>query len=291
MLHCITLHYITLHALHTSHYITYITYSTLHYVTLHYIYITLHYITLHCISIHYITLHCITLHYITYITLLYIALHCATLHYNTFTLHYITLHLLHTLHTLHYITYITLHYLTLHYITLHTLHTLQYISCITHIALHDITYISHITLHYTTFTLHCIHYIRLSSKSVKQECPARASSKRVLSRVPCKTLLLLDDCASHLHKEKTSIFIFALVSVYPALHKVTAFGFVGSIRFFFWGGLLLTLRTQQLLCFLTCWGEFFQSFGRVLESVLLGFRVVSLGSWRVLKGLNFPWVP
>ena len=44
-------------------------------------------------------------------------------------------------------------------------------------------------------------------------------------------LLLLDDCASHLHKEKTSIFIFALVSVYSALHKVTAFGFVGSIRF------------------------------------------------------------
>ena len=71
----------------------------------------------------------------------------------------------------------------------------------------------------------------MSSKSVKQDCPARASSKRVLSRVPCKTLLLLDDCASHLHKEKTSIFIFALVSVYSALHKVTAFGFVGSIRF------------------------------------------------------------
>ena len=59
------------------------------------------------------------------------------------------------------------------------------------------------------------------------------SSKRVLSRVPCKTLLLLDDCASHLHKEKTSIFIFALVSVYSALHKVTAFGFVGPIRFSF----------------------------------------------------------
>ena len=85
------------------------------------------------------------------------------------------------------------------------------------------------TLHY--ITLHYIRYIRVSSKGVKQECPARASSKRVLSRVPCKTLLLLDDCASHLHKEKTSIFIFALVSVYSALHKVTAFGFVGSIRF------------------------------------------------------------
>ena len=82
-------------------------------------------------------------------------------------------------------------------------------------------------------TLHYIRYIRVSSKSVKQECPARASSKRVLSRVPCKTLLLLDDCASHLHQEKTSIFIFALVSVHSALHKVTAFGFVGSIRFFF----------------------------------------------------------
>ena len=66
-----------------------------------------------------------------------------------------------------------------------------------------------------------------------EECLARVSSKRVLSRVPCKTLLLLDDCASHLHKEKTSIFISALVSVHSALHKVTAFGFVGSIRYFF----------------------------------------------------------
>ena len=75
---------------------------------------------------------------------------------------------------------------------------------------------------------------KVSSKSVEQECPARVSSKRVLSRVPCKTLLLLDDTASasHLHKEKTSIFMFALVSVHSALHKVTAFGFVGSIRFF-----------------------------------------------------------
>ena len=87
---------------------------------------------------------------------------------------------------------------------------------------------------------------RVCSKSVQQECQERVScksvlprvcSKRVLSRVPCKTLLLLDDCASHLHKEKTSIFISALVSVHSALHKVTAFGFVGSIRFFtrgFW---------------------------------------------------------
>ena len=72
---------------------------------------------------------------------------------------------------------------------------------------------------------------RVSSKSVKQECLPRVSSKRVLSRVPCKTLLLLDDCASHLHKEQTSIFISALVSVHSALHKVTTFGFVGSIRF------------------------------------------------------------
>ena len=71
---------------------------------------------------------------------------------------------------------------------------------------------------------------RVSSKSIKQGCPARVSSKRVLSRVPCKTMLLLDDCASHLQKEKKSIFISALVSVHSALHKVTAFGFVGSIR-------------------------------------------------------------
>ena len=74
---------------------------------------------------------------------------------------------------------------------------------------------------------------RVPCKSVRQECPAKVSSKRVLSRVPCKMLLLLDDCASHLHKEKTSIFIFAFVSVYSAPHKVTAFGFVGSTWSFF----------------------------------------------------------
>ena len=82
---------------------------------------------------------------------------------------------------------------------------------------------------------------RVPSKSVQQECQERVScksvlprvsSKRVLSRVPCKTLLFLDDCASHLHKEKTSIFISALVSVHSLLHTVIAFGFVGSIRFF-----------------------------------------------------------
>ena len=75
---------------------------------------------------------------------------------------------------------------------------------------------------------------RVSSKSVKQErrksvwqeCPA----KSVLPRV-----LLLDDSAGHLHKEKTSVFISALVSVHSALHKVTACGFVGSIRFLSFG--------------------------------------------------------
>ena len=139
-----------------------------------------------------------------------------------------------TLQYITYITHITLHYITyIAYIT-KTLHTLHYIKlhCIT---LHYIHYTHYITLRYVTlhYITSCyIHYITVSSKSVKQECPARASSKRVLSRVPCKTLLLLDDGASHLHKEKTSIFIFALVSVYSALHKVTAFGFVGSIRLF-----------------------------------------------------------
>ena len=78
---------------------------------------------------------------------------------------------------------------------------------------------------------------RVSSKNVERvsgkSVLPRVSSKRVLSRVPCKTLLLLDDSAGHLHKEKTSMFISALVSVHSALHKVTAFGFVGSIRFYF----------------------------------------------------------
>ena len=57
------------------------------------------------------------------------------------------------------------------------------------------------------------------------------SSKKVLLKVPCKTLLLLDDHASYLHKAKTNIFIFALVSVHSLLHRVTIFGFVDSIIF------------------------------------------------------------
>ena len=69
---------------------------------------------------------------------------------------------------------------------------------------------------------------RVSSKSVQQEClarvscqecPAGVSSKSALSRVPCKKLLIVGDCASHLRKEKASIFISALVSVHSALHK------------------------------------------------------------------------
>ena len=63
-MHCITLHYITLHTdiqtyIHT--YISYISYiSYIHYITLQYI--TLRYIALHCIALHYVTLHYITLH-------------------------------------------------------------------------------------------------------------------------------------------------------------------------------------------------------------------------------------
>ena len=85
---------------------------------------------------------------------------------------------------------------------------------------------------------------KVSSKSVLQECPARVSRKSVLQECPAKSVqqesafksalqdaAAPDDCAIHLHKEKTSIFISALVSVHSALHKVTAFGFVGSIRF------------------------------------------------------------
>ena len=96
--------------------------------------------------------------------------------------------------------YITSHHITLHYVTLDIVHyiTLPYLT------------LHYITLHYMPFHSIPFHYITLQLHT-----------------------LLLDDCASHLHKAKTSIFIFALVSVYFALHKVTAFGFVGSIRFFF----------------------------------------------------------
>ena len=88
---------------------------------------------------------------------------------------------------------------------------------------------------------------RVSSKSVKQECPAKVSSRSVQqecqARVSRKSVQqecqaresfqewLARRCASHLHKEKT--MISARVFVHSALHKVTAFGFVGSIRFFF----------------------------------------------------------
>ena len=86
--------------------------------------------------------------------------------------HYITLHHI----TLRYVTlqHSTAHYITLHCITLHS---------ITLITLHDIA-LHCVTSHYITW--HYIRYIRASSKSVKQECPARASSKRALSRVPAK---------------------------------------------------------------------------------------------------------
>ena len=123
-----------------------------------------------------------------------------------------------TLHTLHTLLYITLH---LHYITLHDIHY--------------IAYITHITLHYTTFTLHCITYItlefpaRVSSKSVQQERQAR----ECFQECPAKRCCSLMTVRVISTKKKTSIFIFAFVSVYSALHKVTAFGFVGSIRFFF----------------------------------------------------------
>ena len=206
----------------------------LHYIALRYIAWHLHYITLHtlhCIALHYITIHYITLHYIHYIhyiTVHYITLHCIALH--CIALHHITKRYI----TLHYVTYIPFHSILLRYVTLH------------YITLHYIHYTHYKTLYY--ITLHYVRYIRVSSKSVKQECPARASSKRVLSRVPCKTLLFLDDCASHLHKEKTSIFIFALVSVYSALHKVTAFGFVGSIRFFVGAHLWRTWEPSITLC-------------------------------------------
>ena len=87
---------------------------------------------------------------------------------------------------------------------------------------------------------------RVSSKSVKQECPAKVSSRSVQqecqARVSRKSVQqecqarvsfqewLARRCASHLHKEKTSILISAIVFAHSALHKVTAFGFVGSIR-------------------------------------------------------------
>ena len=89
----------------------------------------------------------------------------------------------------------------------------------------------------------------MSRKSVLQECPAKSVQQESAFKSALQdAALLLDDCASHLHKEKTSIFISALVSVHSALHKVTAFGFVGSISFFFffWGGFKETLKKEEM---------------------------------------------
>ena len=61
---------------------------------------------------------------------------------------------------------------------------------------------------------------RVSRKSVQQECQARESFQECPARRCCS-----------LCESSPQIFISALVSVYSALHKVTAFGFVGSIRF------------------------------------------------------------
>ena len=89
---------------------------------------------------------------------------------------------------------------------------------------------------------------RVSRKSVKKDCQARVSSKSVKPECVGKSVQqecqaresfqewLARRCASHLHKEKTSILISALVFVHSDLHKMTAFGFVGSISFFFGGG-------------------------------------------------------
>ena len=64
-----------------------------------------------------------------------------------------------------------------------------------------------------------------SSKSVKQESAFKSALQK-----RCCSLMTVRVIST---KKKTSIFIFfALVSACSALHKVTAFGFVGSIRFF-----------------------------------------------------------
>ena len=106
---------------------------------------------------------------------------------------------------------------------------------------------------------------RVSSKSVKKKCQERVSSKSVLSRLSCQerpARECFQECparrccslmtAIHLHKEKTSIFISALVSVHSALHKVTAFGFVGSIRFFL-KKLLVLVCTWWCRSWIRCW--------------------------------------
>ena len=82
---------------------------------------------------------------------------------------------------------------------------------------------------------------RVSSKNVQQECPARVSSRSVLSRVSSRSVT--EECPARVSSKsvqqecparvsRKSVVISMFVAVYSAPHKVTAFGFVGSISFF-----------------------------------------------------------
>ena len=74
---------------------------------------------------------------------------------------------------------------------------------------------------------------RVSSKSVKKECPARVSTKRVKKgcqeRVSCKSAH--QECQERVFSKECQEKQFEVFSLYFPLHIVTAFGFVGSIRF------------------------------------------------------------
>ena len=69
--------------------------------------------------------------------------------------------------------------------------------------------------------------------SVKQECPAECQARESFQEWPARRCCSLMTVRVISTKKRPVFFISALVSVHSALHKVTAFGFVGSIRFHF----------------------------------------------------------
>ena len=102
---------------------------------------------------------------------------------------------------------------------------------------------------------------RVSSKSVKQECPARVLRKSVKQEngkqeCPvrrCCSLMILRVISI---KKKNNIFISALIFVHSFLHKVTAFGFMGSI-WFLGQNVIFVMTSHACQRFVLCWTPFF----------------------------------
>ena len=126
------------------------------------LYIALFCIVLHCIALHNITKHYITLHYI--------ALHYITLHYNITTLQQYNITTLH-LHSHYIYIYIYMYiynYITVHYITLHTLHTYIPLYSIRFSRLIDPTQYHHVAYRSRKIQVVYIYILYVVNKTPKQ---------------------------------------------------------------------------------------------------------------------------